>query len=387
MSSSTAPIAPGGTIGILGGGQLARMLSIAAARLGLRAHVFCQTPDQAVAEVAGSATVADFEDEAALAAFAKAVDVVTFETENIPVASAEFLAARVPVRPGARCLATGQDRLTEKSFLREAGIVTADFAAVDSLADLEAALEKIGTPAVLKTRRFGYDGKGQSLIREKTQAGDAWEAVNGAPSILEAFVPFECELSVIAARGLDGEIACFDAARNEHEHHILSKSVVPAGLPDLLYGEAQTMARRIAERLDYVGVLGVEMFLVPGGEPSLYVNEIAPRVHNSGHWTIDACTISQFEQHVRTICGWPMGSPARHSDAVMTNLIGDQVVGWTELGRQPGLAIHIYGKEEVRRGRKMGHVTQLFPLGSLAEDVPEAAAATARTRSLKLSRG
>ena len=383
MSSLPTPIAPGGTIGILGGGQLARMLSIAAARLGLRAHVFCQTPDQTVAEVAGSATVADFEDEAALAAFAEAVDVVTFETENIPVASAEFLAARVPVRPSAHCLAVAQDRLTEKTFLREAGIVTADFAAVDSPADLEAALREIGLPAVLKTRRFGYDGKGQFLIREPTQTGDAWEAVNGAPSILEAFVPFECELSVIAARGLDGGIACFDAVRNEHENHILSKTIAPAGLPDLLYGQAQAMARRIAERLDYAGVLGVEMFLVPGAEPSLYVNEIAPRVHNSGHWTIDACAISQFEQHVRTICGWPLGAPVRHSDAVMTNLIGDQVAGWQDLGRQPGLAVHIYGKEEIRPGRKMGHVTQLFPLGALAETAPQTAAS--QTRVLKLS--
>jgi 5-(carboxyamino)imidazole ribonucleotide synthase len=357
-----APLPPGSTIGILGGGQLGRMLALAAARLGFHAHVFCPDDDRPAADVAWAATVAAYDDEAALAAFAGAVDVVTYEFENVPVAAARFLAGSVPVRPSADVLATAQDRFLEKSFLRDAGIATAPFVAVPERAGLSAALAGIGVPAMLKTRRFGYDGKGQARIADPGDADAAWAAIAGEPAILEAFIGFACELSIIAARGLDGRIACYEVVRNVHERHILARSVVPAGIPEATAAAAREIGERVLTALDYVGVMGVEMFLC--GDSRLLVNEIAPRVHNTGHWTIDACTISQFEQHVRAICGWPLGPVTRHADAVMVNLLGDAVDRWPELAGAPDAALHIYGKKLSRPGRKMGHVTRLFPLGT-----------------------
>jgi 5-(carboxyamino)imidazole ribonucleotide synthase len=366
------PLPPGRTIGILGGGQLGRMLSLAAARLGLRCHVWCPDPEQPASYVAAAATVAPYDDVAALNAFAAAVDLVTYEFENVPCATARALNQCVPVRPTPEALALIQDRLSEKQFLRAAGILTAPFVAVDTAADLPGAIAEIGLPAVLKTRRFGYDGKGQFVLTSADQVEKAWAAVAGAPSILECSIGFEHEISAIVARGLDGATMCYDPIRNIHENHILARSIVPAGIPADVSAAVRATAERIVGMLDYTGVMGVEMFLEtspletsPG--PRLYVNELAPRVHNSGHWTTDACIVSQFEQHVRAICGWPLGETQRHSDAIMENLLGHAVEAWPELARQPSTAVHLYDKMEIVPGRKMGHVTRLFPLGQNPE--------------------
>ncbi|MDP2125636.1 MAG: 5-(carboxyamino)imidazole ribonucleotide synthase, partial [Parvibaculum sp.] len=266
-----------------------------------------------------------------------------------------------PVRPGPQALATAQDRLTEKNFLAAQGIATAPFADVASAADLDAALERIGTPAILKTRRFGYDGKGQAKIGRAEEAAAAWDAIGGAAAILEGFVDFEREISVIVARGADGAVAAYDPVENIHAHHILDRTYAPAALTPALDAAARAIAGKIVAELDYVGVMGVEMFV--GRDGRLLVNEIAPRVHNSGHWTMDACAVSQFEQHIRAICGWPLGHPDRHADAVMTNLIGDAAGQWAVLAAEPGAKLHLYGKAQARAGRKMGHVNRLFPLG------------------------
>lgn len=360
-----APVAPGGTIGILGGGQLGRMLAMAAAQLGLKCHIYCPDTEVPAADVAAALTRAPYADAAALAAFADAVDVVTYEFENVPAETARVLAEHAPVRPGPLALATAQDRLTEKNFLSRQGIATAPFADVASAGDLAAALERIGAPAILKTRRFGYDGKGQARIAGAAEADAAWDAIGRTPAILEGFVPFEREISVVVARGIDGETAAYDPVENIHKDHILDRSYAPAALDAALAAEACAIAGRIVGALDYVGVMGVEMFLLPEstGTARLIVNEIAPRVHNSGHWTMDACASGQFEQHVRAICGWPLGSPARHADAVMTNLIGAAADGWAAIAAEPGARLHLYGKAEARPGRKMGHVNRLFPLG------------------------
>jgi 5-(carboxyamino)imidazole ribonucleotide synthase len=354
------PLPPGATIGILGGGQLGRMLALAAARLGLKCHVFCPDPDSPAFDVSAARTVAPYEDHVALANFAAQVDVATFEFENVEVAAAEYLAASVPVRPGPRTLAVSQDRLTEKAFLRDLGIGTAPFAAVADLAELEAALAEIGRPAVLKTRRLGYNGKGQAVIREGDEPGAALAAMHGAPAILEGFVRFVREVSVIAVRGLDGAFAAYDPAENVHRDGILHTSTVPAALMPDTAAEARTIARTIIEALGYVGVIGVELFVAEeGGRERLLVNEIAPRVHNSGHWTEDACPVSQFENHIRAVAGWPLGPTGRHSDAVMTNLIGADAADWRALAAEPGARLHLYGKREARPGRKMGHVNRL----------------------------
>jgi 5-(carboxyamino)imidazole ribonucleotide synthase len=358
------PLPPGSTIGILGGGQLGRMLTAAAARLGLRSHIYCPDADRPAALVAAACSVAAYDDEASLTAFADAVDVVTYEFENVPEATAHFLAGLVPVWPPPRALAVAQDRLREKSFLLDAGVATAPFTAVDHADELPAALAAVGLPAVMKTRRYGYDGKGQSFVAEAAHAEEALRALGGSDVLVEGFVAFERELSVIVARGGGGEVACYEPVWNIHENHVLARSIVPSGVPPDIVQTAGAMAVRIAERLDYVGVMGAELFLEMSGEPRLFVNEMAPRVHNSGHWTIDACVISQFEQHVRAICGWPLGTVARHSDAVMDNLLGDGVHRWPELARRPDTAVHIYGKTRTEPGRKMGHVTRLYPLGS-----------------------
>ncbi len=356
-------LAPGATIGVLGAGQLGRMLAIAAARMGLRARLYAPEADPPAADVA-QVTRGAWDDAAALARFAEGVDVVTLEFENVPVSTLEFLAERAPVRPGPRALGVAQDRLTEKRFLREAGARTVDFAPVEDIADLRAALEALGLPAFLKTRRMGYDGKGQARIDRPEQAAAALAGQRGQPAILEAAAPFVREISVVAARGPGGASACFDPAENIHENGILRRSVAPAAIDAETTARAKGLAARILEALDHVGVMGVEMFHMADG--ALLVNEIAPRVHNTGHWTIEACAVDQFAQHVRAICGWPLGDPRRHADATMRNLIGAEAEGWAAIAAEPGAALHLYGKAEARPGRKMGHVTQLRPLGAPA---------------------
>jgi 5-(carboxyamino)imidazole ribonucleotide synthase len=352
---------PGDMIGILGSGQLGRMIALAAARLGIRAHIYCPESGPAF-DVCAQYTIAAYDDEKALAAFADSVAVVSYEFENVPAKTAAFLEARRPVRPGPRALAITQDRFSEKSFLNDLGIPTAPFAAVDSVADLEKAVAKLGRPSVLKTRRFGYDGKGQTMIREDSDLTEAFASVGGGACILEGFVPFQREVSVIGARGLDGSFAAFDVCENEHANHILSRTIVPAHAKPATQQAAIDMAGRIAAALDYVGVITVEMFLVEEAQGErIVVNEIAPRVHNSGHWTLDGAVTSQFEQHVRAICGWPLGSPARHGRIEMHNLIGLQANDWAALLGKPGVALHLYGKHEAREGRKMGHWTQVLP--------------------------
>jgi 5-(carboxyamino)imidazole ribonucleotide synthase len=350
-------LAPGSTVGILGGGQLGRMLALAAARLGLKSHIFCPPGDNPGSHVCDTITLAEYDDVAACAIFAASVDVVTYEFENVPVDCVARLAGVVAVRPDIEALRIAQDRLTEKTFLRTLGIATAPFAAVDDAAGLARAVAQIGLPAILKTRRLGYDGRGQAVLRSASDVADAWVQVGGAPSILEGFVDFEREISVIAARGIDGTTACYDPPENLHRDGILDISRVPAAISGEMAAAAKALTTRILLALDYVGVIGVEMFVLRDG--ALAVNEFAPRVHNSGDWTLDACAVSQFEQHIRAICGWPLGDPARHSDAEMRNLIGDDVAQWDLLARQAGACLHLYGKDAPRPGRKMGHVTRL----------------------------
>lgn len=355
-------IRPGSTLGILGGGQLGRMMAMAAAELGLRTHIFAPERNSPAFDVAAEHTVAAYEDEAALVRFAKAVDVVTYEFENVPGETAAILSAHALLAPNARALSVSQDRLTEKTFLADLGIATAPFAAVSGEADLAAALERIGRPAVLKTRRFGYDGKGQAMIRPEADPAASFAAIGRAPAILEGFVSFEREVSVVAARTAKGEFAAYDLCANEHRDHILATTRVPAGVSVATEKAAFAIARSIAEALDYVGVLAVEMFLLneDGGE-RLVVNEIAPRVHNSGHWTLGGAMTSQFEQHVRAICGWPLGATTRLGSVEMQNLIGDDVNAWERILAEAGAHLHLYGKAEARPGRKMGHVTRVRP--------------------------
>ena len=356
-------IAPGSTIGILGGGQLGRMLAMAAARLGLKCHVYAPESDSPAFDVAAACTVAAYEDEAALAKFAAEIDAATYEFENIPVATVEFLSKRVPVRPGAKALACAQDRINEKTLARRLGAMTADFAEINSLAGLQNALQTIAPPCVLKTRRFGYDGKGQAKILKAEDAAAAWAAMRDQPSILESFVHFQLEVSVVAARSVDGEFRAFDVTENEHRNHILHRSLAPARITDKAAKDAIAIAERIAVALDYVGVFAIEFFaLHETGRDVLYVNEMAPRVHNSGHWTIDGAVTSQFEQHMRAVAGWPLGSTARKAPACeMINLIGDDIHAWQDIAADTGAFFHHYGKKEARQGRKMGHVNRLLP--------------------------
>jgi 5-(carboxyamino)imidazole ribonucleotide synthase len=361
IAQRPGPLGPDATIGILGGGQLGRMLALAAARLGFKCHVFCPDSHSPAFDVVRSVTEADYLDFAALDRFAADVDVVTYEFENVPAETATFLSARKPVLPDPKVLAITQDRLTEKEFVTGLGIGTAKFAAVDSPQGLTAALKSVGQPAVLKTRRFGYDGKGQSMIRNGGEPAAIFHDLGGQPQILEAFVPFEREISVVAARGRDGRIECFDVIENEHADHILKTSRVPANVTPTVAAEARRIAEKIAQAFDYVGVLAVEMFVVKdGSRHSVLVNEIAPRVHNSGHWTIDGASVSQFEQHIRAVSGLPLGKPVRRGRIEMINLLGDEVNDAAKWLATPGAAVHLYGKTAVRPGRKMGHVTQVF---------------------------
>ena len=353
---------PGATIGILGGGQLGRMLALAAAPLGFKCHVFSSERDACSFQVVPRATLAEFSDEAALEKFARDCDVITYEFENVPAAAAAFLAARKPVLPNPKVLETTQDRLIEKNFVAALKIATAPYAAVASEAELAAAVAKIGLPAVLKTRRLGYDGKGQAKIGKAGDIAAAWRAVAEAPCILEGFVDFEREVSVVAARSQDGKVVSFDVTENEHRDHILKISRAPARIPPALAREAGRIGQRIAKAFGYVGVLAVEMFVVRQGRGrALLVDEIAPRVHNSGHWTIDGASVSQFEQHIRAIAGWPLANPIRHGRVEMTNLIGAEVNDYRRWLSMPGASVHLYGKGEARPGRKMGHVTRVFP--------------------------
>ncbi|MGE0736563.1 MAG: 5-(carboxyamino)imidazole ribonucleotide synthase [Alphaproteobacteria bacterium] len=358
MNDAPAILPPGSVIGVLGGGQLGRMTALAAAELGYRVHVYCPEVDAPASHVAWRTTHAAYDDEAALELFVRSVAVVTVEFENIPVSTLRFLASFVPTRPSADVLATCQDRWNEKTFLRENGIPTAPFQKIDQLFDLKSALNELTERAILKTRRLGYDGKGQVTVRPKTPPAEAWRAIGEVPSILEDFVDFEREISVIVARGIDGEARAFVPVDNVHKNHILSVTTAPARISSALAGDAIAIAERIAVALDLVGLVAVEMFVTRDGR--LLVNELAPRPHNSGHWTIDACLVSQFEQHVRAVCGLPLGSPERHSDAVMTNLIGDDVERWREAVERSNARVHLYGKTEARPGRKMGHITEIF---------------------------
>lgn len=351
------PLPTGATIGILGGGQLGRMLSVAASRLGFKCHIFEPGAAPPAGHVADVVTTASYEDESALRAFAEAVDVITYEFENIPTTALDLLETLRPIRPGREALRVSQDRLVEKEFLAGLGLKTAPFADVASRTDLDAAMETAGVPGILKTRRFGYDGKGQARIMEAGDADAAFDAMAGAPAILEGFVDFSHEVSVIAARGVNGEVACFDPGENVHRDGILHTTTLPARLSGAQRTDAVLLAGQILNALDYVGVMGVELFVTPQG---LIVNEIAPRVHNSGHWTQNGCVVDQFEQHIRAVAGWPLGDGSRHSNIEMLNLIGDDMDQVPELAKDPAVALHLYGKAEVKAGRKMGHANRVL---------------------------
>ena len=356
----TTTLGADATIGILGGGQLGRMLALAAAKLGLKCHVLAPSPDACAFDVVHRVTMADYTDTEALDRFAADVDAITYEFENVPAETATFLSARKPVLPDPQVLATTQDRLVEKNFVAGLGIATARFAAIDAPGDLAPALARIGKPAVLKTRRFGYDGKGQLIIDDGLDPEAAWREIGGQPAILEAFVPFEREISVVAARARDGRVECFDVAENEHRDHILKVSRLPAAVTPAVEAEARRIAGAIAAAFDYVGVLAVEMFVVTEGTGhAVLVNEIAPRVHNSGHWTLDGASVSQFEQHIRAVAGWPIGVPERRGRIEMINLLGAEVDDYARWLAEPGTSVHLYGKGATRPGRKMGHVTRV----------------------------
>jgi 5-(carboxyamino)imidazole ribonucleotide synthase len=350
---------PGAVIGILGGGQLGRMTVLAAARLGYRCHVFAPEPDCPAAQVTNLATIAAYEDTDALTRFARAVDVITIEFENLPLGPVVELARAKPVRPAPEALAICQDRAKEKTFLHRIGAPTTRYWVVRDARDLARALEEHGGRAVLKTARFGYDGKGQLPVHSGADSGAAWQALGAEAGVLEAWVDFAAELSVITARAADGEMVSYPPVQNHHEDHILARTIAPAPIAPELAAEAIALAERIATALEIVGLLAVEMFVTR--DHRLLVNELAPRPHNSGHWTIDACAVSQFEQLVRAVCGLPLGAPAPFAGAVMDNLLGAAAGGWLDLLTEPGARVHLYGKREIRPGRKLGHVTRLSP--------------------------
>lgn len=353
---------PGATIGILGGGQLGRMLACAAAKLGLKCHIYCDEDNAPAYEVAAAHTVGAYDDVNALKAFAESVDVATVEFENVPAEALAAVGASTAVYPPPKALEVSQDRLIEKRFAQELGIPVASHHDITSTEDLKAAVAALGTPALLKTRRLGYDGKGQVRIADDTDLDQAYARLKGALALLEQFVDFECEISIIAARGADGDLACYDVSQNLHRNQVLAEARVPANVPDGILQDAKKMVRALAEALDYRGILCVELFYCgEAAEAPLVMNEFAPRVHNSGHWTLDACAVSQFENHIRAVAGWPLGDTARICDAVMTNLIGPDVAQWRELAQDPATSVHLYGKKHARPGRKMGHFTRLSP--------------------------
>jgi len=351
----------GATIGILGGGQLGRMLSVAASRLGFKTHIFEPGANPPAAHVADRVTTANYDDAEALNAFAQSVDVITYEFENIPTSALDILENIRPIHPNREALRVSQDRITEKDFLANLGLTPSPYAAVDTLADLEHAVSEIGLPAILKTRRFGYDGKGQARINSAADLGQAIADMAGQPAVLEGFVNFTHEISVIGARSENGDVSCFDPGENIHRGGILHTTTVPARLSKAQRMDAVLMAGRILNALDYVGVMGLELFVTPKG---LIVNEIAPRVHNSGHWTQNGCAVDQFEQHIRAVAGWPLGDGSRHSDVVMENLIGADMDRVPDLAKDPTVSLHLYGKAEVKAGRKMGHFNKIIPTPS-----------------------
>lgn len=352
----TDPFPPGSTIGILGGGQLGRMLSVAASRLGLKCHIFEPGAEPPAAQTAYAVTRADYKDRDALSAFASSVDVVTYEFENIPTEALDVIETRRPIRPGREALRVSQDRLVEKTFLRDLGLSVAPFAPVDDANTMQAALDAVGAPSILKTRRFGYDGKGQARLEAPVDAKTALDTIGALPALLEGFVHFSHEVSVIAARSLTGEVACFDPGENLHEDGILRRTSVPARLTTAQRTDAVLIAAKILNALDYVGVMGVELFVTPTG---LIVNEIAPRVHNSGHWTQSGCAVDQFEQHIRAVAGWPLGDGTRYADVTMENLIGDDMAKVPAIATERDTCLHLYGKAEIKPGRKMGHVNRI----------------------------
>ena len=347
----------GATIGILGGGQLGRMLAVAASRLGYKTHIFDPAPDAPAADVAHRVTCAGYGDTSALTAFAASVDVISYEFENIPTAALDLLEQLRPIRPNRRALAISQDRILEKDFLTGLGLTCAPYAPVIALPDLTAAIARIGTPAILKTTRLGYDGKGQARIMAASGAAAAHASMAGADCVLEGFIDFTQEVSVIAARGLDGSVSAYDPGENVHKSGILHTTTLPARLSASQRSDAVLIAARILNALDYVGVLGVELFVTPAG---FVVNEIAPRVHNSGHWTQNGCAVDQFEQHIRAIAGLPLGDGLRHSDVVMENLIGDDILRLPAILQERHAALHLNGKSDARPGRKMGHVNRII---------------------------
>ncbi len=358
---------PNATIGIIGGGQLGRMSAMAAARLGYRSHILTPEQDSPAAQVSAAVTIGDYEDPAALRRFAGAVDVITFEFENVSAEGLDLLGSMRPVRPSPHVLRISQDRIAEKAFLRDAGVPTAPWHAVTCRADLDTATAELGFPCVLKTTRLGYDGKGQAVLRDGASLDAAWERLDPKPLVLEGFVDFACEISVIVARGVDGGGSVFDAMENRHRDGILDLTLAPARVAAATAAGAGRVAWRVAESLQLVGLLAVEMFVDRTGR--VMVNEIAPRPHNSGHWTIEACPASQFDLHVRAVAGLPLPPGLRHADAVMKNLVGPgEMALWPRIVATPGLIPHLYGKAEARPGRKMGHVTRLFPLAGLPGD-------------------
>jgi 5-(carboxyamino)imidazole ribonucleotide synthase len=352
------PLAIGATIGILGGGQLGRMLALAGAELGFDIHIFEPEADCPAGRAAGRCVTAPWDDLEALAAFARGVDVVTFEFENVPAQSLAHIGAITPIRPSAKSLELTQDRFIEKRFVTQLGFQTAKFAEVLSLAALKAALTQLGPDGILKTRRFGYDGKGQIRINAQSDLAAVWEQMSGSDWILEGFVDFDYEVSVVLARSVDGNIASYDLTQNVHRNGILHTSTAPSQAGTQTQIDAQATAYTIAQALDHVGVLAVEFFV--GRDGGLIVNEIAPRVHNSGHWTQDGCNSCQFQQHIRAIAGWPLGDPGRQAAHIeMTNLIGADVDQWRALSSEDGAFLHLYGKRDVRPGRKMGHINRI----------------------------
>lgn len=363
----TFPLPPNARIGLVGGGQLGRMSAMAAARLGYRCHILTREHDSPASQVSAAVTISDYADPISLRRFAESVDVISFEFENVSAEGLDLLASLKPVRPAPAVLRISQDRVAEKSFLNGAGVATAPWAAIGSSADLETAAARIGLPAVLKTTRYGYDGKGQVRVNNANELADSFAALEPKPLILEGFVDFACEISAIVARGANGSMSGFDPVENRHRNGILDLTIAPARVPTETAAQARSIACRIAEALDVVGLLAVEMFVDCDGQ--LLVNEIAPRPHNSGHWTIEACSASQFELHIRAVAGLPLPSAARHSDAVMKNLVGPETMTlWPEALSTPGLIPHLYGKAEARAGRKMGHVTRLFAKGAIPGD-------------------
>jgi 5-(carboxyamino)imidazole ribonucleotide synthase len=361
------PLPPNATIGLVGGGQLGRMSALAAARLGYRCHILTREQDSPAAQVSHGVTISDYTDPGSLRAFAAAVDVISFEFENVSAEGLDLLESLKPVRPSPAILRVSQDRIVEKTFVNGLGIATAPWRPVGGMAELEAAADALGLPAVLKTTREGYDGKGQAILRTSADLAPAFERLSPKPLILEGFINYAMEISVISGRGEDGSIAAFDTVENRHRDHILNLTLAPARVPVAVSEAAQKIAREIAVGLDLIGLLAVEMFVDAMGR--VLVNEIAPRPHNSGHWTIDACPMSQFELHIRAIAGLPLPPATRHADAVMKNLVGpEEAALWPRVLATPWFIPHLYGKAEARPGRKMGHVTRLFPKGSLPGD-------------------